>query len=140
MVTTRFSWQNFLIRFLFAILLVFSTYNPTDFSYYDWVLNNFPSNLNAVSAFAGIILIIGWTIYLRATWNSLGPFGLLLALAFFVAFIWLIIDAGWLVANKASVLTWIGLFIFSGVLAVGMSWSHIRRRLTGQIDIDDVED
>ena len=26
------------------------------------------------------------------------------------------------------------------LLATGMSWSHIRRRLTGQLDVDDVED
>jgi hypothetical protein len=140
MATVTFSWQNFLIRFLFAILLVFSTYNPSGYSYYNWVLEGFPSSINALSAFAGIVLIIGWTIYLRATWRSLGPIGLGLAVAFFGSFIWLLIDAGWLVADKATVLTWIGLFVFSAVLAVGMSWSHIRRRMTGQVDIDDVED
>ena len=26
------------------------------------------------------------------------------------------------------------------ILAVGLSWSHIRRQLTGQVDVDDVED
>jgi hypothetical protein len=32
------------------------------------------------------------------------------------------------------------LFVISALLAVGMTWSHIRRRLSGQFDIDDIED
>ncbi|MGB5773274.1 MAG: DUF6524 family protein [Sedimenticolaceae bacterium] len=32
------------------------------------------------------------------------------------------------------------LVLLSAILAVGMSWSHIRRRLTGQIDVDEVDD
>jgi hypothetical protein len=35
--------------------------------------------------------------------------------------------------------TWIVLFATSGILAVGMSWSHVRRRLSGQVDTDDVD-
>ena len=140
MATQRFSWPNFLIRFLFAGLLVIGTYNPSTYSYTHWVLTGFPDSINAVSAFAGIILIIGWVIYLRATWNSLGPIGLLLALIFFGVFVWMIIDIGLLSTDNTSVLSWIILFIASAVLAVGMSWSHIRRRMTGQIDIDEVND
>ena len=30
--------------------------------------------------------------------------------------------------------------VLSLILAVGLSWSHIRRRLTGQVDVDDLED
>ena len=30
--------------------------------------------------------------------------------------------------------------VLSLVLATGMSWSHIRRKMTGQIDVDDVEE
>jgi hypothetical protein len=26
-----------------------------------------------------------------------------------------------------------------GILAIGISWSHIRRRMTGQVDVDEVE-
>jgi hypothetical protein len=29
--------------------------------------------------------------------------------------------------------------VLSGILAIGVSWSHIRRRITGQVDVDDVE-
>ena len=50
--------------------------------------------------------------------------------------------------NGASSLTpltlvWMGLAVFSlvrAVLAVGLSWSHVRRRVSGKLDVDDVEE
>ena len=135
----KFSWLNFFIRFLFACLLVVGTYNPTSFSYTDWVIRDLPASIDAISAFVGIILTIGWVIYLRATWYSLGPIGLTLAIAFFGLFVWLMIDMGLLAAKNVSVMSWVILFVISAILAVGMSWSHIRRRMTGQIDMDEIE-
>ena len=135
----RFSWPNFFIRFLFAGLLVGGTYNHSSYSYTHWVLTGFPDSVNAINAFVGIVLIIGWVIYLRATWNSLGPIGLLLALAFFGVFVWVMIDIGLLSTDNTGIISWIILFITSAILAVGMSWSHIRRRMTGQIDMDEVD-
>jgi hypothetical protein len=35
---------------------------------------------------------------------------------------------------------WIGLVMVATILAIGMSWSHVRRRLTGQADVDDVDE
>jgi hypothetical protein len=136
----RFSWTNFLVRFLFACILVLVTYNPSTYSYYHWVVVGFPDSINAISAFTGIVLIIGWVIYLRATWNSLGPIGLTLALIFFGVLVWLLIDIGLLAVENSSALNWVILIVISAVLAVGMSWSHIRRRLTGQIDMDEVDE
>jgi Family of unknown function (DUF6524) len=133
------TWFGFLLRFLAAFVLVFSTYNPSGYSYYHWVSRNLtePSPLMAL---AGILLLIGWTIYLRATARSLGVFGLLLAAAFFGTLLWLVIDWGLVRVDSVTAITYIILVIMCGVLAVGMSWSHIRRRMSGQFDVDDVED
>jgi hypothetical protein len=91
-------------------------------------------------ALAGILLLIGWTIYLRATARSLGIFGLLLAAAFFGAILWLVIDWGLVHVDSVTAITYIVLVIMCGILAIGISWSHIRRRMTGQVDVDEVED
>ena len=136
----KFSWTNFLVRFLFASLLVTGTYNPSTYSYTAWVLTDFPASINAISAFTGIVLMIGWVIYLRATWNSLGPIGLLLTLVFFGTIVWLLVDLGLLAADDAGVMNWVILVVISAILAIGMSWSHIRRRMTGQIDMDEVDE
>lgn len=133
------TWAGILVRFLVAIVLVFATYNPEQMSYYHWVRDNLQEAL-PLKLFAGVVLLIGWTIFLRATMRSLGAFGLLLAAAFFGTLIWLIVDYGLVRADNVKTMTYIALVILCGVLATGMSWSHIRRRLSGQLDTDDVED
>ena len=132
------NWFGFLLRLLAAFILVFSSYNPSEYSYYHWVSKNIDS-LTPMIALAGVLLLIGWTILLRATFRSLGPFGLLLAAAFLGVLLWMMVDWGWFHADSLNAVTYIVLIVLSGILAIGVSWSHIRRRITGQIDVDDVE-
>lgn len=131
--------QGFFLRLGFALLLVFLTYNPSGYSYAHWLKNEI-SHFTPVLGIAGISLIIGWVIYLRATLRSLGLVGLILATLFFAMIIWLLIDWGWIGMKNVSVMSWVILFLISAVLAVGISWSHIRRRLSGQVDSDDVDE
>lgn len=134
-----FGFGSVFVRFVFALVLVFATYNPSTYSYYHWVEGVFPKFTPAI-AICGLFLLIAWGIYLRATFRSLGVLGLVLAAAFFASFVWLFYDLGWLQTDNVSVMTWVVLVIVSLLLAIGMSWSHIRRRLTGQVDIDDVDE
>ena len=131
--------QGFLLRFMFALLLVLLTYNPSGNSYSHWIQNSF-SDFGPLLGLAGISLIIGWVIYLRATLRSLGLIGLILAALFFAAIIWLLIDWGWLGLDNVTAMSWVILILISAVLAVGISWSHLRRRWSGQIDSDDVDE
>jgi hypothetical protein len=89
---------------------------------------------------SAIVLLIGWTIYIRATLRSLGAFGLGLAFTFFAIIIWWLVDMGLIGVNSVSILSYIMLFVLSAVLAIGMSWSHLRRRMSGQADMDDVDE
>ena len=138
MAVKSIGWVGILLRFFVAIILVFATYNPTDYSYYDWFRNMLPE-IDPLVIFSGVVLLIGWTIFLRATVRSLGAFGLLLAFAFFGTLIWLLIFWDLVPADSVTAITYIILVVISGVLATGISWSHIRRRMTGQVDVDDVE-
>ena len=90
-------------------------------------------------ALAGIVLIIGWAIFLRATGRSLGAFGLILATAFFGTLLWMLIDWNLVPADSVTAISYIVLAILSGILAIGISWSHVRRRMTGQVDVDEIE-
>ncbi|MBD3633466.1 MAG: hypothetical protein HUJ23_00980 [Methylophaga sp.] len=138
----QFDSQGFMWRFIFALALVFITYNPSGLSYYHWLKSGLGEGelLTPPFAMVSVVLLIGWTIYLRATFRSLGGFGLLLAIAFFAIVIWWLVDLGLLGINNVSVFSYIVLFLLAAVLAVGMSWSHIRRRLSGQADMDDVDE
>ncbi len=139
----QFTFQHFLTRLLFALVLVYASYNPTGYSYYHWANHAFfgaGTPLTPPFAMVSILILIGWTIFLRATLRSLGGFGLLLTLAFFAISIWWLVDLGLLGINNISVFSYIVLFLISAVLAVGMSWSHICRRISGQVDMDDVDE
>jgi hypothetical protein len=131
-------WSGYLLRLLVAVVLVFATYNPEEYSYYHWVKSTLPE-IDPLMIFAGVVLLIGWIIFLRATGRSLGAFGMFLALAFFGTFVWLLIDLDWIPTDSLRAKSYIVLVVLAGVLATGVSWSHIRRRITGQIDVDDVE-
>lgn len=133
---TEFNIGSFFARWVFAIALVLGTYNPSDYSYVSWVMGE-SSVFGPVMALVGVILLIAWIVFLRATFLSLGVLGIVLGGALFACIIWWCIDIGLLSLEATGALTWIALLILSFILAAGMSWSHIRRRLTGQFDVDE---
>ena len=56
------------------------------------------------------------------------------------AIIWLLIDIGLLSADSVSAVTWIALIFLASVLTIGVSWSHFWRRVTGQVNVEHVDD
>jgi len=139
MAYTPITWSGIGVRFLIALVLIFATYNPSGYSYYHWGIKHI-NDFSIIKLFAAIILLIGWTVYIRATSRSLGAFGLFLAFAFFGTLIWLIVDVGIIDIDNIDVLVYLILIIASAILTTGISWSHIRRRLSGQVDMDDVDE
>ncbi len=131
------SWGGIGLRFVFALALVIVTYNPTGYSYFDWVNNTRP-DINPYIALVGIVLLIVWVVYLRAALRALGRLGMLLVAAVCACLLWMLSDWGWVDFSQGSSISWIMLLIQALVLTVGMCWSHIRRRLSGQVDVDDV--
>lgn len=132
---------GFLWRLIAALVLVLLTYNPSSHSAYHWT-----TAAIAESAFGPLhlllvaVLLIGWVIYWIATWRALGTLGVALAGLVVSAIIWLLIDIGLLSLDSVSAVTWVSLVGLSIVLAVGVSWSHVWRRLTGQLNVEDVDD
>lgn len=139
MARPSFSLASFLIRWLVALVLVFATFNPTDYSYYRWVAGIDGGNI-ALKVLAGVVLVIFYVIYLRATWRSIGPIGMILATVFLGALIWVTIDIGLLDLARPTIVTWVLLFALATILAIGISWSHVRRRVSGQADMDDIDE
>ena len=133
-----FGWDKFIVRFIFAIIVVFATYNPEGHSYFHWVYEDLPA-FSVLKAFIGVVLLICWIILIRATLGSLGAIGIILAAAFFGLAIWLIIDVFGLSTDSFRVIAYIISIMLASVLSIGISWSHVRRRLSGQVDTDEVE-
>ena len=139
MASKSFNFFDYLIRLVAAAFLVFASYNPSGYSWFHWI-KAAQDQLDPVILFCGIVLLIGWVIYLRATARSLGVLGIILVLAFVASLIWVLVDFGLLSIANPTFFQYVVLFVLSLVLATGMSWSHIRRKMSGQLDVDDVEE
>ncbi len=131
--------MGFVIRWIFAFMLLAATYNPTQWNYVRWSMENADTNLS-MTVLLGLVLFVGYIIYLRATLRSIGIFGMILILAVVGTLLWVLFDQGVISLDNPSINTWIGIFALSVVLAIGLSWSIVRRRLTGQADMDDVDE
>lgn len=131
--------MSFFLRWVCAFALLAATFNPTEYNYIEWVRTFGAQNMSLAVLF-GLLLLIGYIIYLRATLRSIGGFGMILVLALVGACLWVLYDFGVLRLDDPSMNLWLGLLALSFVLGIGLSWSHVRRALSGQADMDDVDE
>ena len=138
----NFNFISFLLRFMGAVVIVFASYNPSGYSYFHWVQTTLAAGgtgFAAEHAFLGVVALIGWAVLLRSTFNALGILGLILAAAFIGTFVWLMTSYGLFEVESSTAIMWTAEVSLSALLAIGMSWSHIRRRLSGQVDVDEID-
>jgi hypothetical protein len=131
----RISWFGVLARLVAALAVVLLTYNPTGYSFYHWAMRDF-ANLTAVKAFFGALLLVGWVICIRVAFTSLGAIGLVLSALVLGTLVWVLADYGILNPDRPSLLSWISLIIIGIILGIGLSWSLLRTRVTGQVEVD----
>ncbi|MFC2966734.1 DUF6524 family protein [Acidimangrovimonas pyrenivorans] len=131
--------MGFFMRWLAAFVLLASTYNPTQWNYVSWIEANYAVQL-PLAVLMGLLLTVAYMIYLRATLRSIGSFGMIMVIAILAALIWVLIDWGVLTLDNPDLNLWLGIFVLSFVLGIGLSWSLVRRRLTGQADVDDLDE
>ena len=131
--------MSFVLRWAFAFVLLAATYNPTQWNFVRWALENWQAQL-PLTVLLGLVLLVGYIIYLRATLRSIGLLGMVLVLGLFGSVLWVLWDFGLVDLTNPGLATWVGILALSLVLGVGLSWSIIRRRLTGQLDTDDVDE
>ena len=132
-----FGIQRFVTRWLAAMFLVLATYNPSGYSYYHWVGELDIANW-ILKLLVGIVLAILYATFGLATQRSLGRLGIAAWLLFFAVVTWTMIDLGLLrIAGSGTVAT-IALVNLANLLAVGVSWSYVRARLSGQADTNNV--
>ena len=128
--------MGFLIRWLAAFVLLAATFNPTELSYYHWARDNWGDQLPLV-VLGGLILLVCFILFLTAVLRGIGAFGVLLVVAVLAALVWVMVDLGWISLDNPSSNTWIALIMASIVLAIGMYWGILWRRLSGQLEVDD---
>jgi hypothetical protein len=137
MTTGGFGFRNLLTRWLLALFVVLATYNPSGSSYLHWLLDMSDTRWS-LKALAGVVMIVLNLTFFFASLRSLGITGLLAGATFCGTVIWTLIDHGYLLTLTPWTWVTIILLLFGSVQAVGVSWSHIRGRLSGQADTNDV--
>jgi len=139
-------WGGFALRFALALALVYATYNPWGVSYVDWIRGAWqPAHESswfsspALKFVVGVVLAIAWVVFATATRRSLGGVGIFLVSALCAGVIWLLVEQDVVNTSSIPALTHVSLVVVAIVMAVGMSWSHVRRRMSGQVDTDEVD-
>jgi len=130
------SWKGILLRVSAGVALVLVTVNPLGVSYHHWAMKDL-RHFGPAQAIVGAILLGAWVLYLRAAFHALGILGVALISLFCAAVVWLLSSWGWLDPSQPSALAWILLVALGLVLGIGLAWSILRRRLTGQVDVED---
>lgn len=127
--------MGFVFRWLSAFVLLAATYNPTEWSYVRWAMAHGRDNL-PVAVLIGLVLLIAFVLFFTAVLRGIGALGVILILAVIAALIWVLYDLGWLSLQNPNANTWIALVALSVVLALGMFWGILWRRLSGQLEVD----
>jgi hypothetical protein len=132
-----FGIQRFVTRWLAAMFLVLATYNPSGYSYFHWVSEPDVSNW-ILKLLVAVVLAILYATFGLATRRSLGRVGIAAWLLFFAVVTWMMIDLGLIRITGSGTVATLFLVDLANVLAVGLSWSYVRARLSGQSDTNNV--
>lgn len=120
-------------RWLLSATLVFATYNPSGHSYYHWIRDTAGST--ALKSLAGIFLLCAAAAILRMASEALSFLGIATVLALILAGIMLRIGLGWFAFADVEVTTYTVLLWISTIIGMGLSWSFLQRRLSGEKDV-----
>ena len=130
------TWGGIALRIAAALVLVYLTFNPTGFSWFHWTIKpmidaptSALSTLNPIKVLAGIVLAAAWWFFLQASQRSLGVVG---------AFFWLLSWAKIFTPGSSAAVAHLTLIVVALILGIGLSWSRVKRRVTGQVDTDQV--
>jgi len=94
--------------------------------------------MTPLKTLVGVGLLILHSVAILSGVRSLGPIGIGLLTALFASAAWVLVDNQFLNIEDPRVFVLILLVVMASVYGVGLSWSHLRNRIAGQVDSTDV--
>lgn len=128
--------MGFLLRWIAAFALLTVTFNPTGLSYVDWARDTWADAMPLI-VLVGLLLAVCYVVFVTAVLRGIGAFGVILILAVVGAFVWVLVDFGWIDLDAPGAITWVVIAGLSLVLALGMYWGIFWRRISGQLEVDE---
>lgn len=132
-----FSYPGIIVRWLISMFIVFATFNPSGYSYIHWVMGR-SGEPWSLKILAGLLLGSIVATFFLATVRSLGLRGILATAGLLIAATWTMIDFGLLSNLSNGAYVTVALVAVASILALGVSWSNLTLRVTGQVDSNDV--
>jgi hypothetical protein len=117
-------------RWLISATLVFASYNPSGHSYWHWATA--PGGSPSLEACIGIFLLAAWVAVARMAFAALGYRGVAAVVSLIIAAIVFRVGLGWLIFANVAVTGYTILLWISTVLGIGLSWSFLQRRISGE--------
>jgi Family of unknown function (DUF6524) len=130
--------MGILLRWLGAFVLLSAIFNPTEWNFVTWARLNWDDQMPVI-VFVGLILGVAMMVYLVATMRSIGVLGAIVIAAIFAAGLWVLSDWGLLALGNDDLTVWLAILALSLILGIGLSWSILRQRLSGQQTTDEVD-
>ncbi|CAK0744273.1 membrane hypothetical protein [Gammaproteobacteria bacterium] len=130
MVFTDFTPRRYLVHWLASASLVMMTYNPFGHSYYHWITTPGGSVFFKILAGLGLFFVQVFTLWWIT--SSVGRIGLVAGVGILALSSYEILKR----MGTSSLFTkqMIVELLLATLLAVGLSWPHMRTRLTGQLE------
>jgi len=120
-----------IVRTLACFLLVFATWNPTGYSFLAWARYS-PWATTPEIAVAGTVLLACHILFARIAWLSLGADGVVAATVIILAGMLTLYELDLIDPWQNAMLSYLLLSLFALLLAIGMTWSLLKRRIVGQ--------
>lgn len=136
MSSKKFGLYSILIRWVFVASIVFSTYNPSGRSFVHWALESDAEFSLKLSV--GLVLFAANLILIQLTFRSLGYSGVVLMATclFSIAITLQRLKFVTLYFWEETQLYIIVFFV--SAITIGVCWSSLRTRISGQVDSDDI--
>lgn len=132
-----FNSVSVLERWVLAVCVVFATYNTSGYSYYHWVTGSDTSNWT-IKLFLGLILMTVYAVFAMVMWRGMGPVGIAAGIATLTTVVWILERWNLLSLTTHNTIATVVGFMLATVIGFGLSFMHLRTRLTGQTDTRDV--
>jgi hypothetical protein len=118
-----------LARLFASCALVFATWNPSGVNFIEWIDGPAPFTLKAAAA---ALLFLLHVLFARITWLSLGGAGLAFLLTMLMLGVFTLSEFDLIDLARARTWGYVFVFVAALTLMAGMSWSVMKRRVTGQ--------
>lgn len=132
----KFGIYSITLRWFLIAGIILATYNPSGRSYYHWVTTADVEISLKISL--GLFLFALNLIFIRLTFRAMGYYGVLLLTTVITSIAITLPRMGWVSLDTWPLYQFYILIFFSIAVTLGVSWSALRTRLSGQVDSDDI--